>query len=228
LEDGCWLTSNRDEMPERQPLQPAAWHTLPGGSKLYYAADARAGGTWMATSMHGECTILLNGADTDFVPKPSYSRSRGLVLLDLLQAASLHPAFWQYDLEEIAPFTLVHYRKGKLFQARWDGKQKTWQPLNDQQPHIWSSATLYDKAIQQLRRQWFAQWHAMHVQPEWAEVLGFHNWRLPQYPEYSICMQRPSGIQTISISAVLFRGLAPEFYHHQVVAHDAYCQQARY
>lgn len=228
MKDGCWLTSNRDEMPERQPLQPATWHSQPGGSKLYYAADARAGGTWMATNPHGECTILLNGANTAFVPRPFYSRSRGLVLLDLLQANSLHPAFWQYDLAEIAPFTLVHYQRGKLFEARWDGKQKTWQPLDEQQPHIWSSATLYDAVMQQQRRQWFAQWYALQGQPGWADVLGFHGWRQPQYPEYSICMKRPNGIQTISISAVVFRGQVPEFYHHQVVAHDPIRQPDSY
>lgn len=226
LEDGCWLTSNRDEMPERQPLQLAAWRTMPGGRQLYYAADAKAGGTWMATSMHGECTILLNGAQTAFVPKPSYIRSRGLVLLDLLQADSLHHAFLHYDLEEIAPFTLVHYCKGKLYQARWDGKQKTWQNLDEHKPHIWSSATLYDEAIQRQRHQWFNQWHALQVQPQWADVLGFHSWHQPQIPEHSICMLRPNGIQTISISAVVFRGQEPEFYHHQVVANDPYRQPA--
>jgi hypothetical protein len=228
VEGGCWLTSNRDEKPERQPLQPAAWHMMPGGSKLYYAADARAGGTWMATRMQGECTILLNGAHAGFIAKPFYKKSRGLVLLDMLHAKLLHRAFAQYDLEHIAPFTLVHYRQGQLFQARWDGEQKTWLQINEQQPHIWSSATLYDTAVQQQRRQWFAQWHAQHVQPQWSDVFGFHSWHQPQNPENSICMQRPNGIQTISISAVFFREQIPEFYHHQLVAHDAYSQPAGY
>jgi hypothetical protein len=228
VEAGCWLTSNRDENPERQPLQPAAWHMMPGGSNLYYAADAKAGGTWMATSMQGECTILLNGALNAFVPKPNYIRSRGLVLLDLLRESSLLHAFSHYDFEQIAPFTLVHYQQGKLFQARWDGEQKIWLPLDEQQPHIWSSATLYDVAIQEQRRQWFAQWHALHRQPKWADVLGFHSWQQPENLENSICMRRPNGIQTISISAVSFRGEVPQFYHHQVLAHDTYCQTAIY
>ena len=215
--NGCWLTSNRDEKPGRQPVQPPRWHTQLDGEALFYATDALAGGTWMATNANGHSAVLLNGAGKPFVPKLSYANSRGLVLLDLMRQPDFLQAFAKYELDNIAPFTCIHVAQERLHVCLWDGDNREIQTLDARMPHIWSSSTLYDAAAQQQRHFWFRQWLQQHPHPSWESILGFHQYQDDTDLENSIRMQRIDGPQTLSISAVHMQADAPEFFYYDVL-----------
>jgi uncharacterized protein with NRDE domain len=217
--NGCWLTSNRDEVPHRQPATTAGWHILANGDEWYFAKDAKAGGTWMATHKNVETAILLNGAGKPFVPLDKYKLSRGLVLLQLLQMQEPLPfAFLAYDLTGIAPFTLVHFRQGQLHECKWDSVEMTVKRLDEAQAFIWSSSTLYSEVIRKKRQQWFDEWQTANPNPDWDAIMGFHGSQNENDPENSICMKRKEGIQTISISSVQLDKQRPVFFHHDVLA----------
>jgi uncharacterized protein with NRDE domain len=216
-DNGCWLTSNRDEKPGRHPTAPARWHTPPTGQPLYYATDAKAGGTWMATNAQGHTAVLLNGAGKPFVPQSHYARSRGLVLLDLLRAPNFVEAFAQADLHNIAPFTCIYVARHQLYACMWDGQTSETQALDDRVPYIWSSSTLYDATAQQQRQFWFGQWLQQNPEPCWQNILEFHHHQNEADPENSLRMQRSSGTQTLSISAVHLHARGPEFFYYDVL-----------
>ncbi len=200
---GLYLTSSRDEQPHRRPNSQAAWHTMPNGSRLYYPADAGAGGTWMAARPQGDVLILLNGAFDKHVPQPPYRRSRGLVLLDLFQEANTAGAFAAYNLQQIEPFTLVLWQDQQLYELRWDGEQKHEATLSAAEPHVWSSATLYDADMRARRQQWFAHWCQQYLAAAgWQDVWNFHLHAGEDDTTMNIRMKRPNGIETISISSV--------------------------
>jgi hypothetical protein len=68
--------------------------------------------------------VLLNGGFKKHIPSSAYKRSRGLVLLEILQAVMHVQYFKQMDLGEIEPFTLVLLENNHLYECRWDGSKK--------------------------------------------------------------------------------------------------------
>jgi len=67
---------------------------------------------------------LLNGAFKKHIAQPPYRKSRGLVLLEIVEADEPQSFFKQLDLFDIEPFTVVLHQPGLLHEFRWDGKDK--------------------------------------------------------------------------------------------------------
>ena len=74
--------------------------------------------------------------------------------------------------------------------------------LNDAQPHIWSSATLYDKAQQQLRKDWFNEWLKNNTAPSWYEIYSFHKNTGDGNAAYNLVMNRSDKLFTVSITGI--------------------------
>src|SRR5690606_32494896 len=75
----------------------------------------------------------------------------------------------------IEPFTMIVHDHNNLYEFRWDGEKKHLRLLAADEPHIWSSATLYSDEVIHRRNQWFKEW-LISSQPFSAEkVRAFHH-----------------------------------------------------
>ncbi|MCG9970039.1 NRDE family protein [Christiangramia crocea] len=153
--NGFVLTSNRDEAVSRLSLPPQM--EFYNGNKLYFPKDKKAGGTWVGVSENMRCVCLMNGAEQPHVRKNDYRKSRGVVVKDFLAGKKLKYLLWDYDLEDIEPFTmiLVDWQNGLMFKELiWNGDNRKVSKLPLKE-HIWSSSPLYTKEMKNLRRKWF-------------------------------------------------------------------------
>jgi uncharacterized protein with NRDE domain len=85
VNDSIIITSNRDEHVQREKAMPPAFHLLKG-KKIIFPKDAKAGGTWFASANNVVVAVLLNGAFVKHIAKPQYRKSRGLILLEMMEA----------------------------------------------------------------------------------------------------------------------------------------------
>lgn len=127
------LAGNRDEMRERPAALPPSLHTLADGtSQAIYPVDAKAGGTWIGVNRAGIAMTLLNnyqaGAIFDTHGAP---RSRGLIIPELLQHASLEDinealrTSWFPHASATFPFILIAagaQNPHEALHASWNGE----------------------------------------------------------------------------------------------------------
>ena len=201
--DGIIITSNRDEHDSRgNTLFPVEKEI--NGLTVVFPQDPKAGGTWIACGLDQSVAVLLNGAFNKHKHKPPYRKSRGLVLLDLFNYKSLEAFSHNYDLEGIEPFTIVFYKKNSnstLEELRWDGLKIHLVVFDVNQPHIWSSASLYSPDIILERQHWFAEMlETKNISP--SKLLHFHEFGGKSDAENNFKMDRGRGLRTISISQI--------------------------
>ena len=137
------LTSNRDESISRQKPLPVDSYAH-SNKTLTYPKDI-AGGTWITHDNNSNAIILLNGAHKKHVRASSYRKSRGLIVLELMSAPDSLQAWQDIDLQDIEPFTLVHFTDSKLYDHVWDGIAKVTTEMDTTKAHLWMSATLYTR-----------------------------------------------------------------------------------
>lgn len=82
------VAANRDEFFDRRAQGPALWRT-PGGTALLAPRDVEGGGTWLGLSARGVFAAVTNVSVA--APDPR-RRSRGLLVLDALEAAGAREA----------------------------------------------------------------------------------------------------------------------------------------
>jgi hypothetical protein len=202
---GFILTSNRDERLSRSDTLPPVVYTETT-ERLYYPRDQESSGTWIACSASGKTFCLLNGGFEYHKSEPPYRKSRGLVLLEMLQASDPETYLKQEDLTGIEPFTLVMVQNNQgniqLKELRWDGKIPHLKLLDSAFPHIWSSATLYGPEIRKAREDWFFRWLKENPRPEQHDLLHFHRFGGSGDGENDLVMKRSNDRQTISITSV--------------------------
>ncbi|MBL7793147.1 MAG: NRDE family protein [Saprospiraceae bacterium] len=216
--DSFILTSNRDEKPSRSPLQVTL--TEQYGLHLIYPRDNGAGGTWIAASSDNRLVCVLNGAFEAHEKKPPYKRSRGLVALDFFRYRHACNFVDAYEFSGIEPFTMVIYDQGKLAEFRWDGATKHLQMLDAAEPHIWSSATLYDAAIRQKRQYWFDAWRHDHPAAGINEILDFHRTAGEGDPWNDVVMNREGKVQTVSITTVVKTPSCAQMQYHDMIRNN--------
>lgn len=214
-ESGAYMCSVRDENPMRERAhfpkkitekQAAFWAPI----------DPKGGGTWWTMNETGDLTILLNGAFHNHLPNTrSYRKSRGLIVIELSQEANFKNAWENLDLNDIEPFTLVHKSTDKLIECRWNGTNKFWKEVAIDQPHIWSSATLYPLEVRRKRELLFYEFlktpvsKALEIEPflfKYAEpVNGF-------------IMHRLETLRSLSVSIMDIRKSSAEIYYHDLLS----------
>ena len=199
------LTSSRDVSYTR-PLADAPKQVKENGVSLYYPRDGKAGGTWIGSSRNNRLICLLNGGFKNHVRQEAYRRSRGLVVKDLLIAESFEPQAWRIDLEDIEPFTLVVVdwkAEQRLSEFVWDGVKKHMREL-EWAPRIWSSSTLYDPEMVDMRQDWFSSWlEAGELNQD--GILHFHRYAGKGDEHIDVFMRRPV-VGTVSITQVSLAG----------------------
>lgn len=196
------LTSSRDVGYQREKASfPASYKEK--DVPLCYPRDGKAGGTWIGTSRNNRLICLLNGGFRNHIRKDDYPKSRGLIVKELLIAENFEEACNTIELDLIEPFTLVvvSWEKGLgLFEFVWDGYQRHFRPM-DLKPAIWSSSTLYDDRMKEMRERWFEHWlNEGKISPE--GILGFHKNAGTGDPETDVFMKRER-VGTVSITQVV-------------------------
>jgi len=195
------ITSNRDEKHWRSPAIAPKLYPLKTGNTLF-PRDADAGGTWIAAHENGNAIVFLNGGFIKHEPKPPYRKSRGVVLIDLIDHENPYKQFIEIDLDNIEPFTAIIFDDEKLFECRWDGERKYNIELNAQQPHIWSSVTLYDDQVIAKRKKWFEEWIQENQVPSQDDILSFHQFTGDGDAHNDLLMDRDGIVFTVSITSI--------------------------
>ena len=196
--EGCIITSNRDEKIAREKAIPPQSYDI-NTKQIIFPKDQKAGGTWIAHT-ENKIVVLLNGAQEKHVVKPSYRKSRGLIVIEIASTNN-SLAFWKtIDLTEVEPFTIVLFENNKLFQLQWNEIEKSQQELAISENHIWSSSTLYSKEIRTERAKWFSNFMLKNANPTAKDILNFHQFTESDNSEFGLQINRNNLLKTISIT----------------------------
>lgn len=201
VKETIYITSNRDEKNWRSPALPPAIYQFNSGNILF-PKDSFAGGTWIAFHESGRAIVFLNGAWIGHAPGRNYARSRGLVLLELIDSPDPVSLFSRMNFDQIEPFTAIIYNRGKLDECRWDGIRKHTKSIDAGIPQIWSSATLYSPEMVMRRDQWFKIWQKKYQRPSQEDILNFHRDNSDGAPKYDLLMNRNELVYTVSITSI--------------------------
>ncbi len=194
-----FFASLRDENPSR-PRAITPDFKLIGSTNVLSPTDALAGGTWLGITETGNIIILLNGAFEKHEQKINFTKSRGLIVSKLLAANSPIVAWDFFELEAIAPFTLVAWSKGDLFELVWDGEIKHITKLKPTVPYIWSSSTLYNEAAKIYRKKIFQVWIKTNIPVSAVSLFKFFKSYCDD--ENGFLMNRNEQIKTLSYSFI--------------------------
>ena len=209
------LTSNRDEQKLRETLAPK--HYNENGVEMLFPKDKMAGGTWIGTSSKKRLICILNGGFVNHEKKSNYRKSRGVTGKEMLQANSILDYVEGLDLEGVEPFTMIiidwNDKNLCLYELIWDEKSKRFNKLKNE-AKIWSSSTLYEEPVKELRRQWFRNWVAENKFNS-ESILAFHHSEIGD-KEQSVLMKR-SNVETVSITLVKKQEDSIEMLYEDVV-----------
>jgi hypothetical protein len=197
------LTSNRDESKHRQPAVFPVYQTIIGNQVLF-PQDGDAKGTWLAVS-ENRVVSLLNGAFKRHKHQPPYRKSRGIVLLECFEYSSFEQFTFDYDFSGIEPFTIICldqlHDELEMIEFRWDGLLTHFKILQPDQPHIYSSAPLYPKAVRLQREESFAEYLNNSPDVNRQQMVDFHRFGGDQeHP--TIRLDESNFVRTVSISSI--------------------------
>lgn len=217
--NGCIITSNRDEKMAREyAIAPKSY--VINGRKLIFPKDQKAGGTWIAHT-DNKVVVLLNGAQEKHISKPSYRKSRGLIVVEITSANNSLELWNSIDLTDIEPFTIVLFEENKLYQLQWNNINKSNTELDIKENHIWSSSTLYTKEMKEKRAKWFTNFMLNNRNPSPKDILSFHRFTESENNEFGLQINRNNLLKTISITqCVVSNDKTTIFYLDLLKSHD--------
>lgn len=199
---GNVIVANRDEDPRRSATGLSLYRSRQG-QNFHIAREPKHGGTNMAIGVEGSTYVLLNGA---FTPHPfgkSYRMSRGLVMLESLEAPDLKSFIKDFDFQGIEPFTLLRMASS-IEEIRWDGGQIHYLEKDTSQPLIWASAQLYSKEAIGNRQLWYKA--LLKQNPSREDLLNFHLEGGDGDPHNDMVMNRKNMVRTVSVTMVAREG----------------------
>ncbi|SEJ11066.1 Transport and Golgi organisation 2 [Cyclobacterium xiamenense] len=220
LAHGYLLTSSRDERLQRETLPPRSYRH--SGQKIVYPKDAVSGGTWIAGCADETVACLLNGAFEKHEKKASQVTSRGKMFLESLEHEDFEEFIAGFDFATVEPFTLLMMKTHAFYELTWDGNDTYLNQLDKGKPKIWSSATLYSAAQRTEREKWFYQWITENSNYPDFDMLGFHSSHHGEDPNSDILMERPGGMQTVSITQIRNSLFSPSLIHVDLKAKKTY------
>ena len=203
LQESYLLTSNRDEKIYRPTITPKVY--AQNEIKLLYPKDEKAGGTWIVAREDGTCIILLNGAFINHQKKENYSKSRGVILMEIIQAKFPLLHFQEMNLENVEPFTLIIFQNNVLTEVKWDEVEKHVFNKSIKKAHIWSSSTLYNRIQRIKRKQWFDHFCRHNNPLSIDKILSFHTNTQATNTEYGLVIDREDKTKTVSITQLLLK-----------------------
>ena len=198
--DNIFITSNRDESPDRRSKGLTSRHAE-GHPAIHFPLDTDSNGSWIAMTDTGRSVCLLNGGFKPFIPDSSYRMSRGQVVIDAAAADDITQFTEHYDLEGVAPFTLLIYEKGFFIQTVWDGFKRHLEQLRNDEPQLWSSVTLYPPEVRAWRKQIFEEWIIDRKEYDRDSIMAFHCLRKGDSVNDFI-MNRDDVVKTLSVTSI--------------------------
>ena len=195
------ITSNRDEQHNRKRAIAPSIYTI-ARNNLLYPKDESANGTWITLHENGNAAVLLNGAFRNHPRSACYTKSRGLVLLEIINAKMPVRYFTKMELAGIEPFTAIVFDDNSLYECRWDGKQKHCIQLRKNRPYIWSSATLYSGEAAKKREQWFTAFLNKYPTPTQENIFHFHQYAGNGDSYDGLKIDRNGLVSTVSITSI--------------------------
>lgn len=213
------LTSNRDEDPKRATKQMV--EKTVNESIVYFPQDPKAGGSWFASDQDEFTLCLLNGGFEKHEFDPPYRRSRGLMVLDFFEFSNTESFITEYNFEGIEPFTLVlidHSNKDLVLKELvWDEMQLHVRSLDNLQPHIWSSTSLYPEEVKAERRSWFEEWLSKRSEYSQADIQHFHEFGGKGDAWNNFVMNRNGEVMTVSVTSIKKSGSQFNFEHKSLI-----------
>lgn len=208
------ITSNRDEHHSRpQSFAPSIYNTKE--HQLIFCKDAQANGTWMVLRNDGVAIVLLNGAFERHAINPPYKKSRGLVLLDIINEKDCLQKYIEYDLTNIEPFTIIIYNNHSLHECIWNGNEKFITEKPTEEKYIWSSVTLYDKPFRDKKHELYQQLIQSKEEINNEDILQFHHSK--QDTENGFVINRNNQLLTFSVTQIVLTNTLATFYHHDII-----------
>ena len=223
VNDAVIITSNRDEHIQRENAAAPGFHQLQN-KKVIFPKDARAGGTWFAAGDNGVVAVLLNGAFNKHVARPPYRKSRGLILLEIIEADEPHSFFKVVKLDNIEPFTVVLYQPGVLHELRWDGNNKHEKLLDITGNYIWSSATLYTDEVIAGRENLFDRFIHSTTDITAATIHDFHASNNGDDENGFVISRQKTGMKTFSITQAVVQSDTVNFLHADLLQQNRYTE----
>jgi len=128
------------------------------------------------------------------------------VLLELIKYQNIALGWEEMNLQKIEPFTVIAFSNETLFQLRWNGIEKESIELNADEPHIWSSATLYSEDIMAERKTWFEAFLKDNESSiDGNKMLFFHTETQKENTENGLQIKRINNILTKNITQCVLR-----------------------
>jgi hypothetical protein len=213
--DGYVLLSNRDESHSRKP----ALGPRPGEQRgVSYVApvDGDHGGSWIGVNHFGLTLCLLNRySDRSQDPNRSYL-SRGVLLIDLLDAETCNQVQARVlasDLERFPAFTLAVLNPDEAaFLIHWTEGEFLVEPDAEKQVPL-TSSSLKQPEIVSGRKALFNQMLLQSGRLDMDLLDRFHRSHLPKRGPSSVCMHREDAA-TVSMSLVTVGPELIEFGYH--------------
>jgi hypothetical protein len=212
------ITSNRDETILRPAIPPKNY--LVNGKNIIFPKDPKAGGTWYAIDENANVLVLLNGAAEKHKWNPPYSRSRGLVVLELISSDSALLSWQKIGLDGVEPFTLVLYEAQKLYQLRWNETAKELAALDEKHNYVWSSTTLYPNEIRAKRSEWFYRFLDTKPDVNESEMFNFHRYTEEGNTQNGLVINRNGQLKTLSITQTVIEKNKVSMVHHDLINHE--------
>ena len=238
---GFLFGHNRDERLTRARGRPPV-ESAAGSVRFLAPGDPDGGGTWVAVNEAGLVLALLNGREADpAAPSPAVPRSRGQLLLDLIElrdapsvegwlasAGAVLQRTRGFDLVAVA----ADRRGGSTAQRfRWDGRSGAWDsPVSA--PALFVSSWLSPEEVaraRQLTWEGHRPWEGVTAGSR-AAWLRCHE---PERGPRSVCMHRKDAA-TVSrtlievdqrVARMWYRDGAP--CNHAAVEHERILQTVR-
>lgn len=211
------ITSNRDE----NRLRPNAIHPKKINLKnttVYCPIDPQHNGTWFAANQKGDVFVLLNGAENKHISNPPYKKSRGLILLEIVDHENILENWQSIELKGIENFTLIVFVEKKLFHFTWNGSEKSCQKLNENKPYIWSSSTLYDDTTRRKREDEFNSLIAKNKHSISSDdLINFHTMTEMENNSEGIIINRTSNILTKNITQITLKSNSFKLHHWDLI-----------
>ena len=89
-----------------------------------------------------------------------------------------------------------------FYELRWDGERTYLNHVDEDKPHIWSSATLYSDEIIAERKNWFTDFLNTNSNFTKDDIFNFHKFGGSGNKENDILMNREGISKTVSITMV--------------------------
>jgi len=162
---GFIYTFTRDEDPNR-PFSNPTWLE----SNVFAPKDELAGGTWIGYNRH-HIYSLQNGGSVKHIRQLPYDKSRGLLLLSVLQTDSLDTIKLAIE-EHIEPFTIncIDTMNGELSSIIYDGINQLDINSINKESYIKLSSTLYSKEQSEMIAERFYQLNLNNED----DIFSFH------------------------------------------------------